>query len=68
MCIRDSNISLGAGQTFTKVFNWTMDSNWPNDSEVSWSIEDLNLVAFVQFDGAGQNNKKVYQVEAHAFD
>ena len=62
------NISLGAGQTFTKVFNWTMDDDWPNDSGVSWSIEDLNLVAFVQFDGAGQNNKKVYQVEAHAFD
>ena len=45
-----------------------MDDDWPNDSGVSWSIEDLNLVAFVQFDGAGQNNKKVYQVEVHAFD
>lgn len=61
-------ISLGAGQSFTKVFNWTMDSNWPDDSGVSWSVEDLNLVAFVQFDGAGQNNKKVYQVEALPFD
>ena len=61
-------ISLGAGQSFTKVFNWTMDSNWPDDSGVSWSVEDLYLVAFVQFDGAGQNNKKVYQVEALPFD
>jgi len=61
-------INLGAGETLNKVFNWTMDSNWPNDSGVSWSVQDLNLVAFVQFDGAGQNNKKVYQVEALAFD
>ena len=61
-------ISLGAGQSFTKVFNWTMDSNWPDDSGGSWSVEDLNLVALVQFDGAGQNNKKVYQVEALPFD
>ena len=45
-----------------------MDSNWPNNSGVSWNIQDLNIVAFVQFDGAGQNNKKVYQVEALAFD
>tara|TARA_B100000131_G_scaffold238892_1_gene231113 strand:+ start:88 stop:957 length:870 start_codon:yes stop_codon:yes gene_type:complete len=61
-------INLGAGETLNKVFDWTMDSNWPNDSGVSWSVQDLNLVAFVQFDGAGQNNKKVYQVEALAFD
>ena len=61
-------INLGAGETLNKVFNWTMDSSWPNDSGVSWNIQDLNLVAFVQFDGAGQNNKKVYQVEALAFD
>ncbi len=61
-------INLGAGETLNKVFNWTMDSNWPNDSGVSWSVQNLNLVAFVQFDGAGQNNKKVYQVEALAFD
>ena len=61
-------INLGAGETLNKVFNWTIDSNWPNDSGVSWSVQDLNLVAFVQFDGAGQNNKKVYQVEALAFD
>ena len=61
-------INLGAGETLNKVFNWTMDSNWPNDSGVNWSVQDLNLVAFVQFDGAGQNNKKVYQVEALAFD
>ena len=61
-------INLEAGETLNKVFNWTMDSNWPNDSGVSWSVQDLNLVAFVQFDGAGQNNKKVYQVEALAFD
>ena len=61
-------INLGAGETLNKVFNWTMDSNWPDDSGVSWSVQDLNLVAFVQFDGAGQNNKKVYQVGALAFD
>ena len=61
-------INLGAGETLNKVFNWTMDSNWPDDSGVSWSVQDLNLIAFVQFDGAGQNNKKVYQVEALAFD
>ena len=61
-------INLGAGETLNKVFNWTMDSNWPNDSGVSWNVQDLNLVTFVQFDGAGQNNKKVYQVEALAFD
>ena len=61
-------INLGAGETLNKVFNWTMDSNWPNDSGVNWNVQDLNLVAFVQFDGAGQNNKKVYQVEALAFD
>jgi len=61
-------INLGAGETLNKVFNWTMESNWPNDSGVNWSVQDLNLVAFVQFDGAGQNNKKVYQVEALAFD
>ena len=66
--IYSDTISLGAAETMTKAFNWTMDSNWPNDSGVSWSIEKLNLVAFVQYDGAGQNNKKVYQVEALAFD
>jgi len=61
-------LSLGANQSFTKNFNWTLDSSWPNDSAVSWSINDLNIVAFVQFDGAGTNNKKVFQVEALAFD
>ena len=33
----------------------------------SWSEEDLNIVAFIQFDGAGAE-KRVYQVEAMAFD
>ena len=44
------NLNLGAGETLNKVFNWTMDSNWPNDSGVNWNIQDLNLVAFVQFE------------------
>jgi hypothetical protein len=61
-------INLVADQTFTKNYNWTLDSNWPNNSAVSWNVEDLNIVAFVQRDGEGESNKKVFQVEALAFD
>tara|TARA_Y100000748_G_scaffold298387_1_gene293604 strand:- start:581 stop:1462 length:882 start_codon:yes stop_codon:yes gene_type:complete len=61
-------INISAGETLTKNYNWTLDSNWPNNSSVSWSVEDLNIVAFIQRDGSGESNKKVFQVEALAFD
>ena len=58
----------GVGETYTKNYNWTLDSNWPNNSNVSWSAEDLTLVAFVQFDNSGPNEKKIFQVENLNFD
>ena len=61
-------LNLGAGETYTKSYNWTLDSNWPNNSSVSWNVEDLTLVAFVQFDSNGPNEKKIFQVEALHFD
>ena len=61
-------LNLGAGETYTKSYNWTLDSNWPNNSAVSWSVEDLTLVTFVQFDNSGTNEKKIFQVEALHFD
>lgn len=61
-------LNLGVGETYTKNYNWTLDSNWPNNSNVSWSAEDLTLVAFVQFDNSGPNEKKIFQVEALSFD
>ena len=61
-------LNLGVGETYTKSYNWTLDDNWPNDSNVSWSVEELTLVAFVQFDSAGPNQKKIFQVEALSFD
>lgn len=41
-------------------YEWTMDSNWPNNSSVQWDISDLNIVAFVQ----NYTTKEVYQAEA----
>ena len=41
-------------------YEWTMDSNWPNNNTVTWDISDLNIVAFVQ----NYSSKEVYQVEA----
>lgn len=61
-------LNLGVGETYTKNYNWTLDSNWPNNSGVSWSTEDLTLIAFVQFDNSGSNEKKIFQVEALNFD
>lgn len=60
-------LNIDRNQTYTKNFNWTLDNNWPNNSSVTWSEEDLNIIAFIQFDGAGAE-KRVYQVEAMAFD
>ena len=62
------SLNLGVGETYTKSYNWTLDSTWPNNSAVSWSVEDLTLVAFVQFDNSGPNEKKIFQVEALHFD
>ena len=56
-------LNLDAGESLTTNIDWTLDSNWPNDSGVSWDPSDLNILAFVQFDGGGVNNKKIYQVE-----
>ena len=61
-------LNLGVNETFTKSYNWTLDSNWPANSGVSWSAEDLTIVAFVQFDNSGPNEKKIFQVEALSFD
>ena len=38
---------------------WTMDSNWPNNSTVTWDISNLNIVAFVQ----NYSTKEVIQAE-----
>ena len=56
-------LNLNAGESLTTNIDWTLDTNWPNDSGVSWDPSDLNILAFVQFDGGGVNNKKIYQVE-----
>jgi|TARA_B110000263_G_scaffold75088_1_gene65555 hypothetical protein len=61
-------LNLGVGETHTKSYNWTLDSNWPNNSGVSWTNEDLTLVVFVQFANAGANEKRIFQVEAFSFD
>ena len=45
-----------------------LDSNWPNNSGVTWTNEDLTLVVFVQFDNVGVNEKRIFQVEALSFD
>ena len=41
-------------------YDWTMDSNWPNNNSVTWDISDLNIVVFVQ----NYTSKEVYQSEA----
>ena len=41
-------------------YDWTMDSNWPNNNSVTWDISDLNIVVFVQ----NYTSKEVYQAEA----
>jgi len=56
-------LSLSSGESITKNINWTLDSNWPNDSGVSWDASDLNILAFVQYDGSGPVYRKIYQVE-----
>ena len=61
-------LNLGVNETHTKSYNWTLDSNWPNNSGVTWTNEDLTLVVFVQFDNAGVNEKRIFQVEALSFD
>ncbi len=40
-------------------YEWTMDSNWPNNSTVTWDISNLNIVVFVQ----DYSSKDVYQAE-----
>ena len=57
------SLNLDSGETKTTSIDWTLDSNWPNDSGVTWSPSDLNILAFVQFDGGGENDKKIFQVE-----
>ena len=61
-------LTIGKEETYIYNYNWTLDSNWPNNSGVSWSTEDLTLIAFVQFDNSGSNEKKIFQVEALNFD
>ena len=61
-------LTIGKEETYIYNYNWTLDSNWPNNSGVSWSTEDLTLVAFIQFDNAGTNDKRIFQVEALSFD
>tara|TARA_B100001173_G_C15925267_1_gene520338 strand:+ start:185 stop:1063 length:879 start_codon:yes stop_codon:yes gene_type:complete len=61
-------LNINKGETYNYNYNWTLDSNWPNNSNVSWSTEDLNIIAFVQFDNAGVNEKRIFQVEALSFD
>ena len=61
-------LNLGVNETHTKSYNWTLDSNWPNNSGVTWTNEDLTLVVFVQFDNVGVNEKRIFQVEALSFD
>ena len=38
-------------------YEWTLDSNWPNNSTVTWDISNLNIVVFVQV----YSSKDVYQ-------
>jgi len=40
-------------------YEWTLDSNWPNNSTVTWDISNLNIVVFVQ----DYSSKDVYQAE-----
>tara|TARA_Y100001970_G_scaffold288404_1_gene415602 strand:- start:815 stop:1693 length:879 start_codon:yes stop_codon:yes gene_type:complete len=56
-------LNLKQGESLTTNINWSLDANWPNDSGVSWSPSDLNILAFVQYDGGGDNDKRIYQVE-----
>ena len=57
------SLNLDAGETRTTNIDWTLNNSWPNDSGVTWSPSDLNILAFVQFDGGGENDKKIFQVE-----
>ena len=61
-------LTIGKEETYIYNYNWTLDSNWPNNSGVSWTNEDLTLVVFVQFANAGANEKRIFQVEALSFD
>ena len=53
-------ITLDGTNNVQMNYEWTMDSNWPNNSTVTWNISDLNIVAFVQ----NYSSKEIYQAEA----
>ena len=57
------SLNLDAGETHSTNIDWTLNNTWPNNSGVTWSPSDLNIIAFVQFDGGGETDKKIFQVE-----
>jgi len=52
-------ITLDGTNDVVMNYEWTMDEDWPNNSTVSWDIENLNIIAFVQ----NYTTKEILQVE-----
>jgi len=52
-------ITLDGSNDVVLNYEWTMDSNWPNNNSTTWDIENLNIVVFVQ----NYTSKEVYQAE-----
>lgn len=54
------DINLDGLNNISLDFTWTMDQDWPNNTNVTWDISDLNIVAFVQ----NYSTKEIYQAES----
>jgi hypothetical protein len=52
-------ITLNGTDDVTLNYTWSMDPNWPNNNQVTWDINNLNVAVFVQ----NYSTKELYQVE-----
>lgn len=52
-------ITLDGSNDVIMDYVWSMDEDWPNNSTVTWDIDNLNIVAFVQ----NYTTKEILQVE-----
>ncbi len=52
-------ITLNGTDDVTLNYTWSMDPNWPNNNQVTWDIDNLNVAVFVQ----NYTTKEIYQAE-----